>query len=48
MRAFFRLCGDRGRIVLWVVGGNTDGIAKYRHYGFKSERLEDRIMVRKD
>jgi len=46
IRKFFRLCGDGSRVVLWVVGSNADGIAKYRHYGFKSERLEDQIMVR--
>lgn len=47
MRQFLRLSSGSKRIILWVVNGNTDAIAKYGHYGFRPETLVDRIMIRR-
>jgi RimJ/RimL family protein N-acetyltransferase len=30
-----------------VVSNNADAIAKYEHYGFRREKLIDRIMIRR-
>jgi len=46
IRAFFDLCRDSQRILLWVIAGNDDAIAKYRHYGFRDDSLVDDIMLR--
>lgn len=46
IRTFFELCRDGRRIVLWVIEDNCDAIAIYRRYGFRSEGLVDRIVVR--
>jgi GNAT superfamily N-acetyltransferase len=45
MRKYIELCRGTRRIVLWVVSGNADAIAKYRHYGFREDNLIDRIVV---
>jgi GNAT superfamily N-acetyltransferase len=45
MKSFLRACSGARRIVLWVAAGNSDSIAKYRHFGFNPEALEDRIMA---
>ena len=47
IRQFFRLSSGSRRVILWVVGDNSDAIAKYRHYGFRPETLVDRIMIRR-
>jgi ribosomal protein S18 acetylase RimI-like enzyme len=47
IRQFFRLSSGSKRVILWVVGDNSDAIAKYRHYGFRPETLVDRIMIGK-
>ena len=46
IKTFFHLCRPSKRIILWVDSDNTDGIAKYRHYGFTLENLVDRIMIK--
>lgn len=45
MSAFLARCAAARRIVLWVVGDNDRSIAIYRHYGFATDGLIDRIMV---
>lgn len=45
MKMFLHLCRTSKRIMLWVIEGNEDAIAKYQHYGFREEGLVDRIMV---
>jgi len=47
MRNYLGLCRCAGvaRIVAWVVRDNADAIAKYRHYGFREDRLVDCILV---
>jgi GNAT superfamily N-acetyltransferase len=45
MRTALRLTHPR-RVYLWVIQTNADAIAKYRHYGFAEDGLEDRVMVR--
>jgi GNAT superfamily N-acetyltransferase len=47
IRRFFRLSNRCKRHILWVVLDNSDAIAKYRHYGFQTETLVDRIMIRR-
>jgi GNAT superfamily N-acetyltransferase len=47
IRRFFRLSSGCKRLILWVAAGNSDAIAKYRHYGFRPETLVDRIMIRR-
>jgi ribosomal protein S18 acetylase RimI-like enzyme len=47
IRQFFRLSIGSKRVILWVVGDNSDAISKYRHYGFRLETLVDRIMIRR-
>ncbi len=47
IRQFFRLSSGSKRWILWVASGNSDAIAKYRHYGFQPETLVDRIMIRR-
>jgi GNAT superfamily N-acetyltransferase len=44
IKTYFGACCAR-RIVLWVVAHNTDAIAKYGHYGFRKDKLVDRIML---
>ena len=46
IKTFFYLCRASKRIILWVVSDNTDGIAKYGHYGFTPENLVDRIVIK--
>src|SRR5207248_2912846 len=48
MRTFLRVSSGGRRILLWVVSGNADAIAKYRHYGFQAESLVDWIMIDKE
>lgn len=45
MKTYLWLCRFRKRILLWVVSGNTEAIAKYEHYGFRRENLVDRVMI---
>jgi ribosomal protein S18 acetylase RimI-like enzyme len=47
MRQYFRLSMGSKRVILWVVGDNSDAISKYRHYGFRPEMLVDRILIRR-
>jgi len=47
MRTFFRVCHDARRIVLWVERSNLGSIAKYQYYGFRMERLMDRILIKR-
>ena len=46
IRTYFDLCRDLRRIQLWVIEDNCAAIAIYRYYGFRSEGLVDRIVVR--
>jgi len=46
IKTFFGLCRDSKRILLWVIAGNDDAIARYRHYGFRDDALVDDIMLR--
>jgi RimJ/RimL family protein N-acetyltransferase len=46
IKEFFRACSGARRIVLWVAAANFESIAKYRHFGFNPEALEDRVMSR--
>jgi ribosomal protein S18 acetylase RimI-like enzyme len=45
MSAFLARCADAQRLVLWVIGDNIRSVAIYRHYGFTSDGLLDRIMI---
>lgn len=45
MASFLSRCTDARRIVLWVIGDNHRSIAIYRHYGFETDGLLDRIMT---
>ena len=47
IRRFFQLSAGSKRFILWVASGNSDAIAKYRHYGFQPDTLIDRIMIRR-
>jgi GNAT superfamily N-acetyltransferase len=47
IRQYFRLSAGSKRLILWVVGDNSDSIAKYSHYGFRPDTLVDRIMIRR-
>jgi len=47
IREYFRLSAGSKRLILWVVGDNSDSIAKYSHYGFRPDTLVDRIMIRR-
>lgn len=47
MRTYLRGHSSTARFLLWVVGGNSDAIAKYEHYGFRRENLFDQIMIRR-
>ena len=46
MHAFFRLCQNSRRFLLWVIANNTDAISKYEHYGFQVDELVDDIVIR--
>lgn len=46
MRTFFNCCAASRRVTLWVIAGNVDAIAKYRHYGFSEDGMVDNVMVR--
>jgi GNAT superfamily N-acetyltransferase len=46
IKEFFRACSGARRIVLWVAAGNFESVAKYRHFEFNPEGLEDRVMSR--
>ena len=45
MGSFLSRCAQARRIVLWVIGDNDRSIAIYRHYGFETDGLLDRIMI---
>lgn len=45
MAGFLSRCANARRIVLWVIGENHRSIAIYRHYGFETDGLLDRIMI---
>ena len=45
LKTWFRVCCGCKRFILWVVSDNEDAIARYRHYGFRDDRLVDRIMI---
>jgi ribosomal protein S18 acetylase RimI-like enzyme len=45
MASFLSRCAEARRIVLWVIGDNERSIAIYRHYGFETDGLLDRIMI---
>lgn len=47
IRTFFQRVSHCRRVVLWVIAGNDDAIAKYRHYGFDIEPMADQVMVRR-
>lgn len=47
IRTFFSICRASKRILLWVIEGNENAIAKYRYYGFRVDSLVDNIMVRR-
>ncbi len=47
MRSYLREHPSTARFLLWVVGSNAGAIAKYEHYGFRREKLFDRIMIRR-
>ncbi len=47
MRTYLREHPSTARFLLWVVGSNAGVIAKYEHYGFRREKLFDRIMIRR-
>lgn len=47
MRSYLREHSSTARFLLWVVSSNADAIAKYEHYGFRREKLIDRIMIRR-
>ena len=46
IRGFFRASAGRKRLLLWVLQDNASAIAKYEHYGFRQDGLQDQIMVR--
>lgn len=46
IRAFFHLCPEIRRVVLWVITTNQNAITKYDHYGFKPDGLLDRVMIK--
>ena len=48
MSSFLERCAQARRIVLWVIGDNARSIAIYRHYGFETDGLIDRIMIRQE
>lgn len=45
IKSFFRICRNSKRLLLWVIEGNDNAIAKYRHYGFRDDALVDEILV---
>lgn len=45
MAGFLARCAHARRIMLWVIGDNDRSIAIYRHYGFETDGLLDRIMT---
>ena len=45
MTMFLSRCVHVKRIVLWVIGDNHRSIAIYRHYGFDTDGLLDRVMI---
>lgn len=46
MRTFLAHAAHCSRIVLWVFAGNKASIAKYQHYGFNRDVLQDWIMLK--
>ncbi len=47
MRTYLREHPLTARFLLWVVSSNAGAIDKYEHYGFRREKLIDRIMIRR-
>lgn len=47
MRTYLHEHPSTARFLLWVVSNNAGAIAKYEHYGFRREKLIDRIMIRR-
>ena len=45
MHTYLRNSATTRRFILWVVSDNGDSIAKYEHYGYRREKLMDRIMI---
>ena len=48
LKTWLRTCSDCRRFILWVVEFNEDTIARYRHYGFRFDKLVDQIVIRRE
>jgi len=41
---FFHASGHCDRLILWVLSDNPMALAKYSHYGFRADGLQDHVM----
>ena len=46
LRRFFYECRKTKRELFWVIASNENAIARYEHYGFKSEFLFDQVLIK--
>jgi len=46
LRRFFYECRNTKRGLFWVIDSNENAIARYEHYGFKSELLFDQVLIK--
>lgn len=46
MKTFFNRCSNARRSLLWVISTNENAIAKYDHYGYKPDFLNDQVMIK--
>jgi len=47
LRRFFYECRNTKRGLFWVIDSNENAIARYEHYGFKSELLFDQVLIKR-
>lgn len=47
IKSYFNLSRECKRFILWVKNENLDAINRYKHYGYKEDKLIDQILVKR-
>jgi ribosomal protein S18 acetylase RimI-like enzyme len=47
IRSYFAACATARRFILWVLSDNQNAIGRYEGYGYRPDRLTDRVLIRR-
>jgi hypothetical protein len=47
IRSYFAACAPARRFILWVLADNQNAIVRYQGYGYRPDRLTDRVLIRR-